>query len=136
MIAETARLRRAAARAGNGVPAGRQLPARPPGARIDVDDGAAFELRKIDRAPVGRGQRQIRHAHARQVTRGAVVPRRRQIGGQQCRIVQDRHVYSFCRIRRPRSRCQSRFFSVSRLSCSFLPRASAISTLARPRLLK
>ncbi len=37
---------------------------------------------------------------------------------------------------RPRSRSQLRFFSVSRLSCSFLPRASASSILARPFSLK
>ena len=44
--------------------------------------------------------------------------------------------YPFIRISRPRSRSQERFFSVSRLSCSFLPRASAISTLARPFLVE
>ena len=36
----------------------------------------------------------------------------------------------------PKWRRQSRFFSLSRLSCSFLPLASAISTLARPLSLK
>jgi hypothetical protein len=36
-----------------------------------------------------------------------------------------------CRTRRCFCRCQSRFFSVSRLSCSFLPRASAISHFTR-----
>src|ERR1041385_875360 len=41
-----------------------------------------------------------------------------------------------CLSNRPFSRCQSRFFAVSRLSCSFLPRASASSTLARPFSLK
>src|SRR5262249_39629289 len=40
------------------------------------------------------------------------------------------------RSRRPFSRSQLRFFSVSRLSWSFLPRPSAISTLARPFSLK
>ncbi|GEM_PF-2756436 len=34
------------------------------------------------------------------------------------------------------SRSQSRVFSASRLSCSFLPRASAISIFARPFSLK
>ncbi len=34
----------------------------------------------------------------------------------------------------PFSRCQSRSFSVRRLSCCFLPLASAISTLTLPRL--
>ena len=38
--------------------------------------------------------------------------------------------------RRPFSRAQSRAFSVSRLSCSFLPRARASSSLARPCSLK
>ena len=42
----------------------------------------------------------------------------------------------FSRISRPFSRSQDRFFSVSRLSCSFLPRATAISTFARPLSLK
>jgi len=36
------------------------------------------------------------------------------------------------RISRALSRCQSRSFSVSRLSCCFLPRASPISSFARP----
>ena len=44
--------------------------------------------------------------------------------------------YPRARIRRPFSRPQSRFFSVSRLSCSFLPLATASSSLARPRSLK
>ena len=39
-------------------------------------------------------------------------------------LVQRRSIhYPFWRISRPRSRSQDRFFSVSRLSCSFLPRA-------------
>ena len=40
------------------------------------------------------------------------------------------------RIRRAFSRFQSRFFSVSRLSCSFLPCARASFSLAMPRRLK
>ena len=40
------------------------------------------------------------------------------------------------RISRERSRSQSRFFSVSRLSCSFLPRAERDLDLRRPRSLK
>src|SRR5262249_52905367 len=44
--------------------------------------------------------------------------------------------YPLARSSRPRSRSQLRFFSVSRLSCSFLPRASASSSLARPLSLK
>jgi hypothetical protein len=42
----------------------------------------------------------------------------------------------FARISRPRSRSHDRLRSVSRLSCSFLPRASASSSLARPFSLK
>ena len=42
----------------------------------------------------------------------------------------------FSRSRRPRSRFQLRSFSVWRLSWSFLPRPSPISTFARPRSLK
>src|SRR3954468_20970153 len=38
-------------------------------------------------------------------------------------------IQPFARSNRPFSRAQSRFFSVSRLSCSFLPLASASSTL-------
>src|SRR6267143_5384275 len=44
--------------------------------------------------------------------------------------------YPLARSRRPFSRDQSRFFSLSRLSCSFLPLATASSSLARPRSLK
>src|SRR5262249_21444102 len=44
--------------------------------------------------------------------------------------------YPFARNSRPRSRSPLRLFSVSRLSCSFLPRASASSSLARPFSLK
>ena len=43
-------------------------------------------------------------------------------------------VETLCRIRRPFSRSQSRFFSVSRLSCSALPLASAISAFTNPPL--
>ncbi len=42
----------------------------------------------------------------------------------------------FSRMSRPFSRFQSRFFSVSRLSCSCLPRARAISIFALPLSLK
>ena len=44
--------------------------------------------------------------------------------------------YPLLRINRARSRSQERFLSVSRLSWSFLPRATAISSLARPFSLK
>ena len=41
---------------------------------------------------------------------------------------------TFCLIKRPFSLSQSRFFSVSRLSCCALPLASAISAFTRPPL--
>src|SRR6202043_425854 len=44
--------------------------------------------------------------------------------------------YPRARSRRPFSLLQSRFFSLSRLSCSFLPFATASNSLARPRSLK
>src|SRR6266404_2052214 len=44
--------------------------------------------------------------------------------------------YPRARSRRPFSLLQSRFFSLSRLSCSFLPFATASRSLARPRSLK
>ena len=44
--------------------------------------------------------------------------------------------YPRARSRRPFSLLQSRFFSLSRLSCSFLPFATASKSLARPRSLK
>src|SRR5689334_2777664 len=56
MIAEAARLRRAAARTRDLIPAGRRIDARNAGARVDVDHGAAFELRQIDRWPGRRRQ--------------------------------------------------------------------------------
>ena len=46
------------------------------------------------------------------------------------------NLYPRARSRRPFSLLQSRFFSVSRLSCSFLPFATASNSLARPRSLK
>ena len=88
MIAEAAGLRRAAARAGDRVPAGRQRLPGPSGARIDIDDGAALELRQIDLRAIGRGERDVRKPHAREMTRGAVVLRHRQIVRQHIRIVQ------------------------------------------------
>src|SRR6516225_3952423 len=52
------------------------------------------------------------------------------------REVRSHNAHPLSRSRRPFWRCQSRFFSVSRLSWIFLPRASASSTLAMPRTLK
>src|SRR5207244_2600377 len=46
----------------------------------------------------------------------------------------DHFALTLCRIRRLFSRSQSRFFSVSRLSCCALPLASAISAFTRPPL--
>src|ERR1700728_3258556 len=50
MVAETARLRRAAAGAGNIVPPWRKVDSGNAGARIDIQNGAAAELRHIEGA--------------------------------------------------------------------------------------
>ena len=91
MIAERARLRRAAARPRDGVPpVGRRLPGLA-GARIDVDDRAAAELRQIDRASIGRRQRKVRKLAAGEMARGAVILRGRQIGRKHQWIVRRGH---------------------------------------------
>jgi hypothetical protein len=59
MVAEAARLRRAAARAGNVVPARRQIDAGNAGPRIDVEDSAATQDRHIEGAAARRWQREI-----------------------------------------------------------------------------
>src|SRR5438876_4711402 len=87
MVTEAARLRRAAARAGDRVPALRRWLPRYPGAGIDVDHGAAGELREINLRPVGRIERQRTKLDAREVARPAVVLRDRKIGGQHGWIV-------------------------------------------------
>ena len=65
IIAERAGLRRAATRARDLVPAVRRIDARHAGTRIDVDDGAAFEFRKVDGCAVGRRQRDVGQFRAR-----------------------------------------------------------------------
>ena len=87
MIAEAAGLRRAAARAGDVVPAGRQIDAGHAGARIEVEHGAAFELGQIDGAAGGRRQRQVGQTHAGEMVGAAIVLRRRDIGRQDLRIM-------------------------------------------------
>ncbi len=96
MIAEAAALGRAAARARDCVPAVRQRDARPAGARIDVNHGPAGQSRKIDRAAVGRRQRQIRRPHAGEVPGAAVIARHRQIRWKVQRIV-EAHLGTACR---------------------------------------
>ena len=87
MIAKAARLRRAAARAGDLIPARRRIDARHAGARIDVNHRAALELRQVHHAAAGRRQRDVRQLHAGQMPRPAVVLRRGNIGRQEVRIV-------------------------------------------------
>ena len=91
MVAETARLRRAAARSGDLVPSLRKRLPRYPGARIDVDDRAARKLGEVDLRAVGRLKHQGRQPHAHEVARGAVVLRRREIGGEDVWIVKRCH---------------------------------------------
>ena len=69
VIAERTRLRRATARAGDAVPAGRQVLARPSGARIEVNDGASGQLGQIDWRAVGCRQRDVRQPRACEVAR-------------------------------------------------------------------
>ncbi|EXI67558.1 MAG: hypothetical protein AW08_01819 [Candidatus Accumulibacter adjunctus] len=79
VIAEAARLRRAAARTGDRIPAVRQRDARPTGHRIDVEHPAPGHLGQVERGAVGRGQRQFGQAQAREMGRRTVVDRRRQV---------------------------------------------------------
>ena len=89
MVAEGARLRRAAARAREGVPALRERLAGHARVRVDVDDGPlGRELGEVDR-PLRGVEHERRHRRARQVVGRAVVLRSGQIGRQ--RRVVDRH---------------------------------------------
>ena len=92
MIAERARLRRAAARAGNGIPAvGRGLSGHAC-ARIDVDHRAAGELRQVD-AWNRRSRRAapMEASDPRDGRAAAVVLRHRNLGGSTFGIVRARH---------------------------------------------
>src|SRR5262245_66139590 len=75
MITERARLRGAAARPRDRVPAiGRRLPWHA-GTRIDVDDGAALELRQVNLRAVGRSERHGRQLEAGKMAGSAIVLR-------------------------------------------------------------
>src|SRR5262249_49597553 len=87
MVAEVTRLGRAATRAGDGVPAGRELDAGAAGHRIEVDDGAAgSERAKVDRFASGARQRERGQRRAGQVIGGAVIHWYRKIVGQRCEV--------------------------------------------------
>ena len=91
MVAERAGLRRAAARPRDGVPpVGGRLPGLA-GARVDVHNRAPGEPCQIDRTAIGRRQGEIRKPATREMTRGAVVLGRRQVGRQYKRIVRHSH---------------------------------------------
>src|SRR5215472_901889 len=87
MIAKPARLRRAAARAGNVVPAGRRVDTGNAGARVDVKDGDALQLGQGHSRTGGRWQFDVRQAGAGEMPCAAIVDRYRQIRRQPSRIV-------------------------------------------------
>ena len=90
MVAKAAGLRRAAARARDAVPAGRQRLPGPAGARIDVDHGPARQAATGSTcAPSVAGKREVRQLRPGEMARRAVVLRDRQIVGQDHRIVQN-----------------------------------------------
>ena len=89
VVAEAARLRRAAARPGNLVPARQRSVSGPTRARIDVEH---LEVADVDGA-LGRRQHEIRQLGAREVVGSAVVDGNRQVLGQDIRIV-DGHAAS------------------------------------------
>ena len=78
MVAKGAGLRRAAARAGDRVPALGQRLAGAAGLGVGIDDDKATERREVDHPPVGRGQRHLGQPQARQMRRRPVIDR----GGQ------------------------------------------------------
>src|SRR3990170_7890471 len=128
-VAKAFQLGRGAVSAGNYIPIGWISLVRPPGPRIDDDDAASLKRREVDPRIVGGRQRSGRQHHTRLKMRGSVIDWSR-------KAVAVRHLQPLSRMRRPFWRSQSRFFSVSRLSCSFLPLARPSSTLAIPRALK
>src|SRR4029077_14328943 len=85
VIAEGARLRRTAARAGDVVPAGEQVPSGPTRTRVDVED---LEVAEVDRATRGR-EHQIGNRAPGQMVGGTVVDRYRQALGKHVRVVHD-----------------------------------------------
>src|SRR5215207_7022526 len=101
-------------------------------ARIGVNDGAAGRTSERNRTAVGGWKSQVGQHHPGEMRSSSIVDRLRQVLRQG---VDGLH-QPFSRIKRARSRSQERCFSVSRLSCSFLPRPRPSSTFARPRSLK
>src|SRR4029077_14663945 len=87
MVAETTGLRRAAARARNVVPAGRQFDARNSGARINIEDRATAQDRNVEGAAAGCQQREIGQCATGQMARGTVVPRHREVARKNVRTV-------------------------------------------------
>ena len=128
MVAEAAGLRRAAARAGDGVPAVRQRLPGPAGARIDIDDRAAREPRQIDRRAVGRRQREVGQLGAGQMARRAVVLRHRKIVRQHHRIVRIVIASSCCICHNPLME------SIHDRSCTVLQPYKMNFMLLRPRV--
>ena len=118
----------AGCRAGSGSTARTPAPSARPADGCGRDrPGAGCRRAAGPAAPAGRRSR----AGARASPRAAVsVSSGHAQLPDQCFVGAD----TLCRISRPCSRSQSRFFSVLRLSCSALPLASAISALTRPPL--
>src|SRR4029078_5959849 len=79
MVAEGAGLRRAAARAGNGVPSGRRIFVGLGRAGVGVDARAPGKRSEINRAPSGRWQRKPRQAHPHEMPARAVFLRYTQV---------------------------------------------------------
>ena len=88
MVAKGTRLGRAAARAGDQVPAVRRRNAGPPGARVGINHRPpGAEPREIDVLPARRPERDGRQGQARQMIAGAVIFRSRQSFRQHLRVV-------------------------------------------------
>src|SRR5262249_21629275 len=95
MIAERARLRRAAARAWNLVPAIGWIDTRHARSRVHVNNGAPFKLRQVDRCAVRRRQSQVGQLGPREMARSAVILRCRNARGQKLRIMRARRFGHF-----------------------------------------
>ena len=99
VVAERARLRRAAARARDLVPAPGRVLVGAARARVHVHDGLAGEPGQVHEATRGGGQRDRRHRQAGQVLAGAVVDRRREVSGQLVEVVVTWHAGHSRRVR-------------------------------------
>ena len=103
------------------------------GEGIDEDDRAAGKLRQVDVDTCRGWQSHLRKRHTgRQMGGGTIVLWRRPRPG----FTHVPSPHPFSRMSRAFWRFQSRLAASSRLSCSFLPSASASFTLARPLALK